>query len=89
MNGFFRNYYYMITQNIKMIITRIKDPIKHNYLKNEEFKDFYKEFEYGNDLYIITIFELIKYLSKFIGKYKYLIGFLIICIFILIYYKPT
>jgi hypothetical protein len=72
-----------------MIITRIKDPIKHNYLKNEEFKDFSKEFEYGNDFSIIGIFDLIKYLHKFIGKYKYLIPFLIIFIFILIYYKST
>ena len=72
-----------------MIITRIKEPIKYNYLKNEEFQDFYKEFEYGNDLIIIDIYYLIKYLSRFIVKYKYLIAIFLILIFILIYYKPT
>jgi hypothetical protein len=79
----------MINKNIKMIITRIKEPIKYNYLKNEEFQDFYKEFEYGNDLIIIDIYYLIKYLSRFIVKYKYLIAIFLILIFILIYYKPT
>ena len=60
----------VLNKNIKMIITRIKEPVKHNYLKNEEFKDFYKEFEYGNDLVIIDLFYLIKYLYKFIVNFK-------------------
>ena len=79
----------VLNKNIKMIITRIKEPVKHNYLKNEEFKDFYKEFEYGNDLVIVDLFYLIKYLSRFIVKYKYFITIILIFIFILIYYKST